>query len=47
MVQDPIGYKGDSGSCPNSLNNVEGGQTSHAPSIREQGQAAGSGMDIL
>ena len=26
---------------------MEGGQASHAPSIHEQGQAAGSAMDIL
>ena len=38
---------GDSRSCPNSPTSVKGGQTSHAPSIREQGQAVGSSMDIL
>ena len=26
---------------------VEGGQASHGPSIREQGQVAGGAMDIL
>ena len=43
----PHRVKGDSRSRPNSPANVEGGQASHAPSIREQGQAAGSAMDIL
>ena len=44
----PHRVKGDSGSRPNSPANVEGGgQASHAPSIREQGQATGSAMDIL
>ena len=43
----PHRVRGDSGSCPNSLASVEGGQASHAPSICEQGQAAGSAMDIL
>ena len=38
---------GESGCCPNSPASVEGGQASHAPSIHEQGQAAGSVMDIL
>ena len=38
---------GDSGRHPNSPASVEGGQASHAPSIREQGQAAGGAMDIL
>ena len=37
----------DSGSRLNSPASVEGGQASHAPSIREQGQAVGSAMDIL
>ena len=40
----PYRVRGDSGSRLNSLASVEGG---HAPSIREQGQAAGSAMDIL
>ena len=43
----PHRVRGDSGSCPNSPASVEGGQVSHAPSIREQGQSAGSAMDIL
>ena len=43
----PYRVRGDSGSRPNSLASVECGQVSHAPSIREQGQAAGSAMDIL
>ena len=33
----PYNIIGDSGSLPNSLASVEGGQASHAPSIREQG----------
>ena len=41
------GVRGDSGSRPNSPASVEGEQASHAPSIREQGQVAGSDMDIL
>ena len=43
----PHRVRGDSGSCPNSPTSVEGGQAFHAPSIREQGQAARSAMDIL
>ena len=43
----PHRVKGDSGSSPNSPASVEGRQASHAPSIREQGQAVGSAMDIL
>ena len=43
----PHRVRGDLGSCLNSLANVEGGQASHAPSIREQGQAEGGAMDIL
>ena len=43
----PHRVKGDSGSRPNSLASVEGGQVSHAPSIREQGQAIESAMDVL
>ena len=43
----PHRVRGDSGSRPNSLASVEGGQASHAPSIREQGQAEGGAMDIL
>ena len=43
----PYRVRGDSGSRPNSLASVKGGQESHAPSIREQGQAAGGAMDIL
>ena len=44
---EPHMVKGDSGSRPNSPANVEGEQASQTPSIREQGQAAGSAMDIL
>ena len=43
----PHRVRGDTGSRLNSLASVEGGQASHAPSIREQGQATGSAMDIL
>ena len=43
----PHRVRGDPGSRPNSPISVEGGQASHAPSIREQGQAAGGAMDIL
>ena len=43
----PHKIRGDSRSRPNSPASVEGGQASHAPSIREQGQAVGSAMDIL
>ena len=39
--------RGDSESRPNSPTSVEDGQASHAPSIREQGQAVGSAIDIL
>ena len=37
----------DSGSRPNSLISVEGGQASHAPSMNKQGQVAGGVVDIL
>ena len=37
----PPRVRGYSGSCPNSPTSVQGGQVSHSPSIREQGQAAG------
>ena len=43
----PHMIRGDSRSLPNSLASVEGGKASHAPSIREQGQAEGGAMDIL
>ena len=43
----PHRVRGDSRSCLNSLASVEGRKTSHAPSIREQGQATGSALDIL
>ena len=43
----PHRVRGDSRSCPNSLASVEGGQASHAPSIREPCQAARGAMDIL
>ena len=43
----PHRVRGDSGSCPNSLASMEGGQETHAPSISDQGQAVGSAMDIL
>ena len=39
--------RGDSGSPLNHPISVDGGQVSHAPSIHEQGQAAGGTMDIL
>ena len=39
--------KGDSGSRPNNLVTMDGGQASHAPSIHEQGQAARGTIDIL
>ena len=39
--------RGDLRSHPNSPSSMEGGQASHAPSIREQGQAARGAMDIL
>ena len=41
------GVRGDSGSRPNSLASMDGGQASHDPSIHEQGQAVGGTMDIL
>ena len=34
---EPQKVRGDSGSHPNSLASVEGGQASHVPLIREQG----------
>ena len=43
----PHRVRGDLGSRLNSPASVEGGQASHAPSIREQGQAARGAMDIL
>ena len=43
----PHKVRGDLRSSPNSPASVEGGQASHAPSIREQGKAAGGAMDIL
>ena len=43
----PHRVRGDSGSSPNSPACVEGGQASHAPSIREQGQAVEGSMNIL
>ena len=43
----PHRVRGDSGSRPNILASVEGGQASHAPSIHEQDQAVGGAMDIL
>ena len=39
--------RGDSESRPNSPVSMDGEQASHAPSIHEQGQAAGGIMDIL
>ena len=39
--------RGESRSPPNSPVSVDGGQACHAPSIHEQGQAAGGTMDIL
>ena len=43
----PYRVEGDSGSCPNSPANVDGGQASHAPPMNNQGQATGDAMDIL
>ena len=43
----PNRVRGDSRSRPKSLVSVDGGQASHAPSIHEQGQAAGGTVDIL
>ena len=43
----PHRVRGDSGSPPNSLASVEGGQASHDPSIHEQGEVVGSAKDIL
>ena len=43
----PNRVRGDSGSHPNSLVSVDGGQASHAPTIHEQGQAIGATIDIL
>ena len=43
----PNKVNGDSGSRPNSPVSVDGGQASHAPSIYEQGQAAGGIFYIL
>ena len=43
----PNRVRGDSGSRPNSLVSVDGGQASYAPSIHEQGQAARGTVDIL
>ena len=44
---EPNKVRDDSGSRPNSPASVEGGQASHTSSISEQGQAAGSAMNIL
>ena len=49
-IMDDLGphrVRGDSGSRPNRLTSVKGGQVSQAPSIREKCQATGSAMDIL
>ena len=46
-ISGPYRVRSDSGSRPNSLASVEGGQASHALSIREQGQAVESAIDIL
>ena len=43
----PNSVSGYSGSRPNSPFSVDGGQTSRAPSIHEQGQAIGGTVDIL
>ena len=43
----PHRVRGDLGSRLNSLASGEGEQASHAPSIHEQDQAAGSAMDII
>ena len=39
--------RGDSGSRPNNPTGVDGGQASHAPPMKDQGQATGGAMDIL
>ena len=47
---DSLGHhriRGDSRSRLNSPVSVDGGQSSHAPSIHEQGQVAGGTIDIL
>ena len=38
---------GNTGSRPNSPASVDGGQASHAPPMKDQGQATGGAMDIL
>ena len=43
----PNRVRGDSGILLNSPVSVDGGQASHAPSIHEQGQAAGGTVDVL
>ena len=43
----PHRVRDDSGSRPNSPAIVKGVKESHAPLIREQGQAAGGAIDIL
>ena len=44
---EPHRVRGDLRSRPNSPTSVEGGQASHAPLIREQGQIVEGVMDIL
>ena len=43
----PHKVRGELGTLPINHTSVEGGQASHAPSIHEQGQAAGSVIDNL
>ena len=43
----PHKVRGDLGTRPINHTSVEGGQAPHSPSIHEQGQAAGSAIDIL
>ena len=43
----PHKVEGDSGSHPNSLASVDGGQASHAPPMKDQGQATGGAIDFL
>ena len=43
----PHRFGGDSGSRPNSLASVDGGQASHDPPMNDQGQATRGVMDIL
>ena len=44
---EPHKVGGDSGSRPDSLASVHGGQASHAPPMKDQGQAIGGAIDFL